>query len=181
MSPTNAILSKISSYNIFNFLFPGVVFCYMVDEFTPYKVLQDDLVVGFFLYYFAGLVISRIGSLFIEYFLRKVNWLEFGEYNQYIEASKKDNDIVVLSEQNNMLRTLLTAFIVFIIIKLYSLLPVLACTDAKSEIENWILWIFLTLLFLFSYRKQTKIIKERIDAALSSNTPDTPPDKGDPS
>lgn len=57
---------KISSYNLFNYFLPGVLFAALADTVTSYNFLQSDLVVGVFVYYFFGLVISRFGSLIIE-------------------------------------------------------------------------------------------------------------------
>lgn len=60
------LLDKISSYNLFNYLFPGILFAVISKEFTSYSLLQDNLIVGAFIYYFIGLVVSRFGSLVIE-------------------------------------------------------------------------------------------------------------------
>lgn len=39
------LLDKISSYNIFNYLLPGVLFAAFVDALTSFQVLQRDPVV----------------------------------------------------------------------------------------------------------------------------------------
>ena len=65
------LLDKISSYNLFNYLLPGVLFALLADGLTSYTFIQSDIVVGIFLYYFMGLVISRVGSLAIEPILKK--------------------------------------------------------------------------------------------------------------
>jgi hypothetical protein len=52
-------ITKISSYNIFNNLLPGILFVFLLNKITIYNLLQDDLVVGFFLYYFIGITISN--------------------------------------------------------------------------------------------------------------------------
>ena len=70
------LIDKLSTYNIFNYLFPGVLFAYILSKVSSYDLIQKDLVTGVFLYYFIGLVISRIGSLFIEPFLKKNKILE---------------------------------------------------------------------------------------------------------
>ena len=64
------LLDKLSSYNLFNYLFPGVLFAAFGDRLTSYSLLIDDIMIGFFIYYFIGLVISRLGSLFLEPLLR---------------------------------------------------------------------------------------------------------------
>ena len=67
------LIDKLSSYNIFNYLFPGVLFAALGDRLTSYSLLIDDIMVGVFIYYFIGLVISRLGSLFLEPLLK---WLK---------------------------------------------------------------------------------------------------------
>ena len=62
----NELLDKLSTYNIFNFLLPGILFAIVGDTISSYKFVQEDIVVGVFLYYFMGLVISRVGSVTIQ-------------------------------------------------------------------------------------------------------------------
>lgn len=61
------LVEKISSYDILNNLFPGVIFCSIVERTTRITFLLEiweDL----FLYYFAGMIISRIGSILLKKF-----------------------------------------------------------------------------------------------------------------
>ena len=67
---------------------------------------RADTLVAVFAYYFMGLVISRIGSLMIEPTLKKVGFLKSADYSKFVLASKTDNKLDVLSETNNMYRTL---------------------------------------------------------------------------
>ena len=76
------ILEKLSSYNIFNYLFPGVVFCLVADRYLSIPLLQDSIVNGLFLYYFIGLVISRFGSVAIEPVLKKAGFVKFTAYHK---------------------------------------------------------------------------------------------------
>jgi hypothetical protein len=66
------LIEKLSSYNLFNYLFPGVIFAVISEKMTSYSFLQDDIIVGVFVYYFIGLVVSRFGSLFLEPVLKKI-------------------------------------------------------------------------------------------------------------
>ena len=65
-------LNKLSSYNLFNNLLPGILFVVLLSHFTEYRVSQDTLLLNLFLYYFIGLTISRISSITIEPFLKKI-------------------------------------------------------------------------------------------------------------
>ena len=153
-------LSKLSSYNLFNYLLPGIIFVVLSRELTHYSLIQNDIVIGVFLYYFVGLVISRFGSLAIEPLLRRLSFLRFAGYKDFIAASKKDEKIELLSEVNNTYRTLCSLFILLFLLKLYeqieSRLPIL---------KDWsviVLVALLLVMFLFSYRKQTNYITKRI-------------------
>ena len=83
-------LDKISSYNIFNSLLPGIIFSYLVSIFTSIDIIQDDLVVGIFFYYFVGLIISRLGSILVEPLFKKLKLIKYADYSDYLQAKAKD-------------------------------------------------------------------------------------------
>lgn len=156
------LLDKLSSYNLFNYLFPGVLFAVLSKEITTYSFLQENLITGVFVYYFIGLVVSRFGSLLIEPILRKLSFLKFADYKDFISASQKDSKIELLSEINNMYRTLTSLFILLILMKVYGMIE-----SKLSILREWHVYILLALLliiFLLSYRKQTNYITERINS-----------------
>ena len=66
----NDIINKISNYNLFNYLFPGILYTASVNHFTRLQLPTDNLLEAFFVCYFIGLVISRIGSLIVEPLLK---------------------------------------------------------------------------------------------------------------
>src|SRR5690554_5225809 len=102
-------IDKLSSYNIFNYLFPGVLFCVIADRYFFIPLVQDSIVTGLFLYYFVGLVISRFGSLVLEPIMKRLKIVKFSEYSDFINAVKSDPKIEILSETNNMYRSVLSA------------------------------------------------------------------------
>ena len=53
------ILDKISSYNIFNFLFPGAIFSVISDHIGLIIAPSDKIIERIIWYYFIGLVIAR--------------------------------------------------------------------------------------------------------------------------
>jgi len=156
------LMDKLSSYNIFNYLFPGVVFVVITSKLTTYNLIQQDIIVGAFLYYFIGLIISRIGSIFIEPLLKLVKFVKFADYKEFVKATKTDSKIDTLSEVNNMYRTICSLFLMLIVLKGFEWLTTKWIFLAERKIETLI--IFLFILFLFSYRKQTSYITKRIDA-----------------
>lgn len=155
----NELLGKISSYNLFNYLFSGVLFAVLAKTFTSYSFVQSDAVIAFFVYYFLGLVISRIGSLIIEPFLKKTKFVKFEDYASFVTASKKDPNLDIFSEVNNMYRTLSAVCFSVILLKLYEVI--------KAEIgafhgETYVILVLLLIVFLFAYKKQTAYISKRI-------------------
>ena len=156
------LLSKLSSYNLFNYLLPGVIFVATASKFTRYSFIQEDIVIGLFLYYFIGLVISRFGSVVIEPILRGVSFLKFADYNDFIVASKKDEKIEVLSEANNTYRTLCSLFVLLLLLKVYERME-----DRFVFLKDYgamVVVALLLVMFLFAYRKQTLYIVKRIKA-----------------
>ena len=163
----DGILEKISSYNIFNYLFPGTLFAVIAEALTTYRFIQDDIVVGLFFYYFIGLVISRIGSLLIEPALKKARFITFVEYPKFVEASKSDPKIDMLSEANNMYRTLCALFMLLLSVGLFDkYAPRLPWFVASGP---YIAGAALFVMFLFSYRKQTAFIVKRVNSKARSD------------
>ena len=95
------ILDKLTTYNIFNYLFPGVLFVIIAKATTDYDFIQEDNLLGAFLYYFIGMTVSRFGSVIIEPLFKKIKFLNFRDYKEYVVASKQDTKIELLSEVNN--------------------------------------------------------------------------------
>lgn len=158
---------KLSSYNVFNYLLPGIVFSVLGDALTNFHFVQKDIIIGAFYYYFIGLIISRIGSLAIEPILKHTRFIKFSSYSDFIEASKKDEMIKTLSEVNNMYRTFCSVFSTLVIFKIYEIMmntfPILRQWSAEIVVVS------LLLLFLFSYRKQTQYITKRVGQALNED------------
>ena len=162
------IFDKLTSYNIFNYLFPGVLFVVIAKSTTDYNFIQEDNLLGAFLYYFIGMTISRFGSVIIEPLFKKVKFLKFSDYKDFVIASKKDSKIELLSEVNNTYRTLNAMTFSLLLLKLYNFF------DNKyifgNSISLIILTLIITILYVFAYRKQTNYITKRIDANNQNNT-----------
>lgn len=163
------IIDKISTYNIFNYLFPGIIYVLFLREITAYDLVQNNIVLGAFLYYFIGLVISRIGSLVIEKILRskKLKFAEFVNYSDFVSACDKDDKIEVFSEINNMYRTLISTLIILLFAKIYELLE--GALNIPVTISYIFLIILLIVIFLFSYQKQTNFIVKRVTISKNKN------------
>ncbi len=158
------ILDKLTTYNIFNYLLPGTIFVYILKAFTGFDITQTDTLIGGFLYYFVGMIISRCGSVFIEPFLRWTKFVKFEEYKDYIKASKIDTKIELLSEVNNSYRTIISMLTLLLIAKGYKSL--IDKFQVNNEISMAIIVVLLFTLFIFSYRKQTNYITKRVKANI---------------
>jgi|TARA_B110000114_G_C14999806_1_gene360226 hypothetical protein len=158
------LINKISSYNLFNYLFPGIIFVIILREITDYDLVQENNFLGAFLYYLIGLIISRFGSLIIGKILqsKKLKFVKFADYSEFIFASDKDEKIELFSEVNNMFRTLISLFCLLLLSKIYQKFS--NYLEISKDLSYTILLIGLIILFVFSYRKQTAFITKRIAA-----------------
>lgn len=161
------IIEKISHYNLFNYLLPGVLFAVSIEHLTNYVLIQDDIIIGLFVCYFIGLVISRVGSLVVEKVLKNARFIEFKDHKEYVEASQKDSKLDDLSEQNNVYRTIIAMLLLVALTVGYEELA--NQFQLFNEWKTWIVLIMLFVMFLGAYRKQTKYITVRIEKNLSSN------------
>ena len=156
------IFDKISSYNIFNYLLPGILFIFLTKEISGYNLIQENNFVGAFLYYFAGMVVSRFGSIIIEPVLKWIKFLKFKEYGAFVAASKVDQKIELLSEVNNTYRTILSMLV--LVCSEYLYLYIKKQYSIEHSTTLVMATIFTTFLFLFAYRKQTAYISKRIES-----------------
>lgn len=155
------ILDKLSSYNILNNLLPGTIFCYLMDYLLKINLFKKDVIVNLCLFYFLGMIVSRIGSVIVEPLLKKCKFVVFANYEDYIYASKEDSKIEILSETNNLYRSILGLSLALLIVKLY--LIIIKKYSYLNTFSPIIIIISIFILFAFAYKKQTKYIKQRIE------------------
>jgi len=161
------LLDKLSSYNVFNYLLPGVVFCVVADKYFSIPLLQDSIIIGLFLYYFIGLVISRFGSLILEPVMKKLKVVEFSDYSDFLEAVKTDAKIEVLSETNNMYRSILSTLTLLCLVFMGE--AAIERFPSLSSIFQYLALPIMVVLFGYAYKKQTSYIKKRVDAIKNSS------------
>jgi hypothetical protein len=160
------LLEKLTSYNLFNYLLPGIIFSVLLEKTTSYSIIHKDIIIEAFLAYFLGLVISRISSIVIEPLLKKIKFVKFAEYKDYVLASESDKKIELLSESNNMYRVFISLFFILTTIVLYEKF----LQNILVGYTSYIVIIGLLILFLFSYRKQTSYITKRIEIFKDKET-----------
>lgn len=157
----NDILAKISSYNIFNNLVPGAVLAFLLASFEIHTIDTKSIVTDLLVFYFIGLVISRVGSLVVEPVFKWIGFIKYAEYKEYLAASAKDEKIAVLLEENNQYRTFVSLILILAVV-----------VSAKEAVhylgisQNWVYAVITAMLFVifaFSYRKQTSYIRKRVE------------------
>ena len=156
------IIQKLSTYNIFNYLLPVIVFVALLKLFTAHNFIFEEIIIDLFVCYFVGLVLSRIGSLLIEPILKKANLIKFSDYPKFIKACKKDEKIELFSEVNNMYRTFISLLISLLLIIGYDSIKDIFIVNRTLKIVIFI--CVLIMIFVFSYIKQTGYINKRIEA-----------------
>jgi magnesium-transporting ATPase (P-type) len=98
--------------------------------------------------------------------LKKIKFLKFVPYSDFVSASKNDPKLEVLSEANNMYRTFSALFALLLLLKFYSLIQFkFTVIEAYNP---YFLIILLLVIFLCAYKKQTKYIKGRIESILKN-------------
>lgn len=159
------IFEKISSYNILNNLLPGATVCFLINYVAGVNIIRASIVDNLFIFYFVGMIISRIGSIVIEPICKKIKFVTYSDYKDYISACKNDVKIETLLEVNNMYRTFFSGCLFVLLVWGYN--EVGQRHQILLNIAPEIIVVLLIVLFAFSYRKQTKYIKSRVEKIKS--------------
>lgn len=153
------ITDKITYYDLFVNLLPGVVFAVSLQKITSYPFLQDNIVVELFFYYLIGLILNGLGSMLLKPFLKAIKFVKFEEYEDYIFACKEDLKIELLAEKNSMYLTFSTLFALLTILESYYLF---INPFAVPNVGTFLLTLFLMFFFLAFYRKHNNYVNKRI-------------------
>ena len=161
MELVKLILDKLSQYNFLTNILPGTVLCIVLKYLVGYDLLLSGSYLVGVLFYFVGMVNSRVSSLIVEPFLKWTKLLVFAPYPDFVKAEQKDAKITLLSQENNTYRAYVSVMFISIIAYLYkNYLAVYAFIKSKETI---ILLILIGLIFLCAYRKQTYYVKKRVE------------------
>ena len=155
-----AILEKLSAYSILGYLLPGSLFVILGERLTSFSLIQRSWIAGIVLYYFIGLVISRVGTLIVQPVLERIGFVTEPPYEDYLEASGSDSRIDILSARNNLFRTLCAMVMMLIGLKIGE--KVIGVLPWGADVYDFIMLLGLVVLFLFSYRKQAQEVFRRV-------------------
>lgn len=161
-------LSKLSSYNLFNYLFPGAIFVTAWKTFGFIEYEEVNIIIDLFIFYFAGMTISRVGSVIIEPIFKGLGIVRYAQYGEYLSAREDDDTIEILLEQNNTYRTIVALFVSFAValagdwaVRAFGIAP---------AVVAYILGFGIFLLYALAYRKQTAYIRQRVQRHSKRNT-----------
>ncbi len=155
------ILEKLSKYHIVNYVIPGVLAVYLSKQINQIELLTSNIFFDIVMVYTLGLICSRIGSLIVEPLLRKIHFVQFSEYKDYMSAEEKDPKLFDLNTDNNLYRTVIGVVLFVIIQYCFNLLK--SKCEFVNDYSSLIVLIALLILFLWSYKKQTSYIVKRVE------------------
>lgn len=151
------LIKKIETYNIINYLLPGIIFIIIFTYLTDINISNSNPAIAIVEYYFIGLVLSRIGSIVIKPLLKRCKIINEEKYEIFIDKEKEDEKIPILVRDGNQYRTFIATFVVLTLIEIYNII--------KGNTDKWITiiaFLALIILFILSYRKQLIFITKRI-------------------
>ncbi len=158
------LLKKISQYQLFNFLLSGALLAVLLKQTTYIDLIYENSIAEFFTFYFIGLAVSRVGSLIVEPILKKIKIVTFAPYTDYLNATRSDEKIDTLSQENNTYRTLIATFFVFGAV--YTVTKYAnSFVRQHHTLITYIFIVAMLALFIFAYRKQTAYITRRVKNA----------------
>jgi hypothetical protein len=85
------ILEKISTYQILNYMIPGSILCLLLKYLVGYDLLMFSVVENIVVVYFIGMVNSRLSSLVLKHFLKKIKIINEADHKEFILALKEFN------------------------------------------------------------------------------------------
>lgn len=157
------IFSKISSYNIINYIIPGGIFYFVLIYYSDGGWTTQGVFLDIFIIYFIGMTTSRVGSIIVEPLLYAIGFVCCEKYSDFVQASKRDEKINIFMETSSLYRTVATGF-----------LFTTAYVFIRSFEESWSEVIKITgipfvfsVLYLFSYKKQMNFVKKRVACSLA--------------
>ena len=95
--------------------------------------------------------------------MKRLKIVKFSEYSDFINAVKSDPKIEILSETNNMYRSVLSALLLLCFVVIGK--SIIEIFDSLESYIKYAILPILVVLLGFSYKKQTSYIVKRIEAS----------------
>lgn len=162
------IIEHFEIYELFNNIIPGTVYVALTERATTFKIKTGTIWVDLVIYYFIGLIMSRIGSQVIEKIMRK--HLKKVSYEEFVKAEQKDSKVRKLSMVNNIYRTYIAVLLGVVLSVgfnyIWTFIKEYSCSKPMVIVLGC---IGLMILFGKSYVKQTDYVRNRTEAVNSIN------------
>lgn len=157
---------KVSSYQIFTFLFPGAVFLALLSHVYSKPVPETNIWEKLFLCYTVGMIISRIGTLLLEelLFCLGKRFLKRIDYKKIILAERKDTKVNMLLQVSNTYRTIAAVFLTLLIVAAIN-----RYSSLDLQFSCGLIWfsVIMVILFSLSFIKQYNYVKKRVEFVSS--------------
>lgn len=159
----NNLFERVHSYDIFNCLYPGFLFCILCDPNIQSKITliyDQSAVLAVVFCYTIGLIFDRLGALIVyslsKYVIARIPHVHFhcGSYEDFVRAKKSDKEIEILSEKNNLYRNMVALFLGIILDNML---------NGLGNLSVYIFYGVITIIFWSSYFKQRQYIVKRIE------------------
>lgn len=158
------MFDKLDAYNLVANLVPGAALIYAL-YFSGFPTpAPDDLGAFLLVAFVSGVMTNRIGSLFLDPFLRhpKIGFLKAKDYKAFVTSQKNDSKLDTIVANTGLYRTFVTAGILYLL---------LIVTDQFIERlairEQWVFVTFVVVgigISALALRKEDGYIKDRIEA-----------------
>lgn len=169
METLQQLIDKISQYSFLTNILPGAILMITLKYIVGYDfIIEENWFLTGVMFYFSGIICNRFSSLLIKPLLEALHIVRPLPYKDYINGEKKDTKILTLNTDNNAYRAYIAVFCILLLAYLYKHL--LCRMNFFIDYQWPIVIVLLMLLFVFSYRKQTKYIKDRIEAVSEKDT-----------
>ena len=155
------ILNLLLPFELFNNLFPGVIFIYFLKQYNyfPFNA-NTEVYESLFIAYFAGLLINRMASLFLEPILKALHFFDLfkiSNYPEFLQGRKSNDRIKIPIQINNMYRAYLLIFLLLLFLIMLKITSIKDFYFYKKGITSL---LFLIYIFAHSYIKQIRSIKK---------------------
>lgn len=157
----DALVEKLSAYEVLNNIVPGALFSFLCDTFLETSLIGEDSLANFCVFFIVGLFCSRIGSLVVEPFYKNTKIVNYAPYPHYLDAKDKDVEIKDLLSVNNLYRTMVGGCFGILLLKAYFCLE--ENCPCLAENRFFVVVSVVVIMFSFAYRKQTDYIRKRVE------------------
>lgn len=162
------VIDKLSQYNFLTNILPGTVLCIILKYLVGYDLIPDDYYQAGIVFYFVGMVNSRVGSLVIEPILKAISWVKFAPYSEFLRAEKEDAKLTILSQENNVFRSYISLMFISILGYIYKNCSLNLRLSLNNE--SLVLIVILFVLFLFAYKKQTSFVRKIVENFIKNKS-----------